>query len=121
MIDADLPPAPPHLSPSARQWWATVVGSYALQEHHLRLLQLAAEAWDRAQAARALIEAEGLVITGRQGPRPHPAAGIARDAALTFARILRELDLDAEPPVPDRSGPPAIFSNRSRRVQSASS
>jgi SHS family lactate transporter-like MFS transporter len=48
-----VPESPPHLSASAAQWWRTTVEAYELQEHDLRLLQLALEAWDRAQAARA--------------------------------------------------------------------
>jgi hypothetical protein len=36
-------------------------------------------------------------------------------ARLAVARLVRELDLDAEPPVPERIGPPAIFSNRGTR------
>jgi integrase len=50
-IDVFEPPAPPaHLSLSARQWWQTTLERYVLQEHHLRLLQLCCEAWDRSQA-----------------------------------------------------------------------
>jgi phage terminase small subunit len=49
----DLPSPPAHLSPSARQWWQSTVERFVLEEHHLRLLQLACEAWDRSQAARA--------------------------------------------------------------------
>jgi len=110
-----LPQAPSHLSPSARQWWEIVVRDYILAEHHLRLLQLACEAWDRAQEARAQLEDEGLTVSGAQGIRPHPCVAIERDARLAVARLVRELDLDVEPPVPDRVGPPALFSNRRGR------
>jgi P27 family predicted phage terminase small subunit len=111
-----MPPAPPaHLSASARHWWETTVALYELQEHHLRLLQLACEAWDRAQQARAQIDRDGLTVsTADGGIRVHPCIAIERDSRLGFARILRELDLDVEPPVSDRIGPPAIFSNRGR-------
>jgi phage terminase small subunit len=111
MIADDVPQPPAHLSPTAAQWWRTVVERYELEQHHLRLLQLAAEAWDRSQQARALIEAEGLILIGRQGARPHPAIAIERDSRLGFARLLRELDLDTEPPRAERIAPPALFSN----------
>jgi P27 family predicted phage terminase small subunit len=121
-MPADAVPQPPsHLSPSSAQWWRTTVETYILQEHHLRLLQLACEAWDRAQAARAQLEEEGLTVFGPQGPRAHPAVAIERDARLAVARLVRELDLDVEPPVPERIGPPALFSNRrGRRARKAS-
>jgi P27 family predicted phage terminase small subunit len=116
-VVADSPPPPPaHLSPSAQQWWQTTVERYELEEHHLRLLQLACEAWDRAQEARARLAQDGLTVSGREGGlRPHPCVGIERDARLAVARLVRELDLDVEPPVPERRAPPAIFSNRDRR------
>jgi P27 family predicted phage terminase small subunit len=106
------PPPPPHLSPSARKWWQTTLGQYVLQEHHLRLLQLACEAWDEAQKAREQLAQEGLTVSGRQGVRAHPCIAIERDARLAVARLVRELDLDTEPPIPERVGPPGLFSNR---------
>jgi P27 family predicted phage terminase small subunit len=109
-----MPVEPPsHLSPSARQWWQATVGMYVLQEHHLRLLQLACEAWDRAQAAREQLDREGVTVQGAEGGlKTHPAVAVERDSRLAVARLVRELDLDTEPPAPDRFGPPAIFSNR---------
>jgi P27 family predicted phage terminase small subunit len=104
---------PAHLSPSSRQWWQTTVDAYVLQEHHLRLLQLACEAWDRAQEARERLNREGLTFQGSDGGlKTHPAVAIERDARLAVARLVRELDLDTEPPAPERAGPPPIFSNR---------
>ena len=119
-IVGNTPPQPPaHLSPSARQWWQTTVEGYVLQEHHLRLLQLACEAWDQAQKARAQLEREGMTVLGREGGvRPHPCIGIERDSRLAVARLIRELDLDTEPPVSERVGPAALLSNgRSRRAR----
>jgi P27 family predicted phage terminase small subunit len=118
MIADQLPQPPAHLSSSARLWWQTAVQTYVFQEHHLRLLQLVCEAWDRAQAARDLIDREGLTVPGREGGvRPHPAIAIERDARLAVARLVRELDLDTEPPVSERVAPPALFSNRGRHAR----
>ena len=112
----NFPEPPLHLSSSSQQLWRLTIQRYELAEHHLRLLQLLCEAWDRAQAAREQIEREGLTLPGREGGmRPHPCVGIERDARLAVARLIRELDLDSEPPRPKRVGPPAIFSNRGRR------
>ena len=113
MLDVYQPPPPPsHLSPSAQNWWRTTTDAYILQEHHLRLLQLLCEAWDRAQTARAQLDAEGLLVPGREGvTRPHPCIAIERDARVAVARLLRELDLDVEPPASTRVAPPPLFSN----------
>jgi hypothetical protein len=51
-------------------------------------------------------------VAGRRGVKPHPAIAIEQDSRLGFARLIRELDLDTEPPVSNRVGPPALFSNR---------
>ena len=116
-IVSSIPPEPPaHLSASARRWWQTTVETYELEEHHLRLLQLVCEAWDRSQMARELLDREGLTVPGREGgTRPHPAVAIERDARLAVARLVRELDLDVGPPAPSRIGPPPLLSNRGRR------
>jgi P27 family predicted phage terminase small subunit len=108
----DVPQPPAHLSPSAHQWWQSTVEAYVLQEHHLRLLQLACESWDRCQTAREILESEGLTVKTEAGIKPHPAIAIERDSRLACARLLRELDLDSEPPAANRYGPPGLFSNR---------
>jgi P27 family predicted phage terminase small subunit len=90
---------PRHLSDASRKWFAQVSEAYDLESHHLRILQAAAEAWDRAQAARELVTAEGLVVTSRLGERkPHPAVAIERDARAAFLRATRELGLDLDQP-----------------------
>lgn len=89
---------PQHLAKPTRAWWSLVVRDYGLEEHHVRLLTAACEAWDRAQEARELLAAEGIVTRDRFGqPKPHPAVAIERDSRIGFARLLRELDLDGEP------------------------
>jgi P27 family predicted phage terminase small subunit len=114
----DRPQPPAHLSPSSAKWWTSTVEAYELHEHHLRLLQLACEAWDRSQEARELLDREGLTVPGVEGGlKTHPAVAIERDSRLAVARLVRELDLDLEPPASDRFGPPAIFSNRGNHAR----
>lgn len=103
---------PAHLAPETAAWWNAVLGDYDLEAHHLRLLRLACEAWDRCQQAREILDRDGLTVpTGEGGLKAHPAIGIERDARTAFARLLRELDLDADQP-PERARPPALRSNR---------
>jgi phage terminase small subunit len=83
---------------STRRWWVSVVATYRLEEHHVRLLTLAGEAWDRAAQAREVLARDGIVVSDRYGaPKAHPAVAIERDARIAFARMVRELDLDGEP------------------------
>jgi phage terminase small subunit len=106
------PKPPKHLQPATKRWFLQVVESYELEEHHLRLLTLAGESWDRCVAAREIIDREGLTFVDRFGcPRARPEIAIERDSKIGFARLVRELDLDVEAPVsPGR--PPLLRSNR---------
>jgi len=110
---SNLPQPPAHLSVEAQSWWHEVVRDYALEPHHLRLLQAACEAWDRmSQARQALADHGALTFTDERGTiRAHPAVAMERDARVAFARLVRELDLDAGA-VSESPRPPAIHSNR---------
>jgi len=104
--------APAYLQPATRTWWESVVSRWTLEDHHVRLLTLAAEAWDRGQQAREAILRDGLTVdTKMGGVRAHPALRVENDCRLTFARLIRELDLDLEAP-PVASRPPALRSVR---------
>ena len=109
---ADNPRAPSHLRPETRRWFEHVTDEFALEQHHVRLLTLAGEAWDRCTQAREAIEKNGLTVEDRFGfPRPRPEIAVERDSRLAFCRIVRELDLDTEV-TPDSTRPPALPSNR---------
>ncbi len=92
------PKPPKHLHPPTKKWWASVVGEFELQAHHIRLLTLAAEAHDRCSDARDVIAEQGPYYLNRfSEPRSHPAVAVERDSRLAFARLMRELDLDGAP------------------------
>jgi phage terminase small subunit len=101
----ELPPPPDHLSEGTRLWWRALVADYKLDPHHLRVLQVAAEAWDRKEQARQALVEHGLSYTDDKGMiRARPEVQIERDARTAFLRALRELNLDVEPPKPPRYG-----------------
>ncbi len=93
-----IPKAPAHLRPESRRWWDEIVSEFCLEPHHLKVLQLACEAWDRACEAREALKRHGLTYADARGfPRPRPEAAIARDSAVCFARLVRELNLGVCP------------------------
>lgn len=75
-------------------WWHEVAAKYELEAHHVKLLRLACEAWDRGQAAREQVVGEGITVEGRFGPRTHPAVAVERDARAAFAQLIVQLGLD---------------------------
>jgi P27 family predicted phage terminase small subunit len=106
------PPKPPaHLTLPTRRWWAQVVATYALEDHHVKILTAAAESWDRMVAAREAIDQHGLTYADRYGnPRARPEVAIERDARIGFVRCLRELALDVD--APGESRPPVMTGRR---------
>lgn len=95
----ESPKPPSHLSAESKRWWAHVMATYDLEPHHVLLLRAAAEAWDRKQQARRAIKKHGAIYADRFGqPRARPEVQTEKDCAVIFARMLRELQLDVEPP-----------------------
>jgi P27 family predicted phage terminase small subunit len=113
MTKTNQPEPPAHLTEEAAAWWRQAVTDFEFEPHHLRLLQAACEAWDRMQQARqALADHGGLTFTDERGTiRAHPAVAMERDARVAFARLVRELDLDAGA-LSEAKRPPALNSNR---------
>jgi phage terminase small subunit len=106
------PKPPKHLRPETRKWFSAVVADYALEDHHVRLLTLACESWDRAAQAREALAEHGLVYIDRySAPHPRPEAAIERNSMVTFMRAVRELALDVGQPS-EASRPPMLRSIR---------
>src|ERR1019366_4829721 len=86
-----VPSPPDHLRIETQVWWKGIVRNYFLESHHLRLLTLAAESWDRCQQAREQIAKDGILQPDRFGIwHAHAAVAIERDSRLAFARLIRE-------------------------------
>ena len=91
--------APAHLKAATQTWWLGVEAVYELEPHHLRLLTLAAEAWDSCTDAREAVASLGMTYDDRFGqPKARPEVAIERDSRIAFARLLRELVLDVGTP-----------------------
>jgi hypothetical protein len=93
--------APSHLSPESSALWDRLVVDYDLtgDDAALAVLQSALEAKDRADAARVILDREGLTIPGdRGGRKAHPCCAIERDARSAFLQAMRFLKLEAAPP-----------------------
>src|SRR5262249_61257029 len=104
--------APSHLLSATQEWWLSVHRDFDLSQHHEMLLTLACEAWDRCCQARSVLDADGIVIGGREAAvRPHPCIAIERDSRLAFARLVAQLSLDDEM-TPDPALRAAQRSNR---------
>ncbi|MBO6725551.1 MAG: hypothetical protein JJ911_07825 [Rhizobiaceae bacterium] len=113
MTDSARPKPPKHLRAPTGRWFTSVVDEYDLEPHHLRLLTRAAEAFDRGEEAREAIAENGLTYTDRFGaPRARPEVAVERDCRIGFARLLRELALDIEPPEAPRSPRTADYGRR---------
>ncbi|HEX4276454.1 MAG TPA: P27 family phage terminase small subunit [Bryobacteraceae bacterium] len=86
------PTAPEHLSIRARSLWDELIPRAQTSGRRV-LLQTALEALDRADQARQMIAAEGLVSrTKATGVvRIHPAAKIEREARADFTKIWTTL------------------------------
>lgn len=88
------PQPPEHLSDEMKDWWRSVVEDFELDTHHLKLLKLACESYDRAEQARIHLAIYGTTFVDRfNQPRSRPEIKIENDSRITFARLLRELNL----------------------------
>ena len=76
--------APKHLHRATKKWYREVVAEWGLEEHHIRILIGACEAWDRGVQAREVIDREGLTYEDRFGaPRARPEIAVERDARIS--------------------------------------
>ncbi len=94
-----FPNPPKALSPAAKRLWRGLVAEYELADvAALAILTAGLEAFDRAAAAKALIDQDGPVVRDRWGQqKQHPAAAVERDSRAAWMSALKQLNLDIEP------------------------
>ena len=101
--------APKHLRKATQQFWLQVVGDFALESYHIRLLTHACECWDRVEEAREAVARDGAYFVDRFGQQKmHPALTVEKDNQTLFAKLIRELNLDVDLPGEDHSRPPSL-------------
>jgi hypothetical protein len=94
---------PPHLAPPTRQWWIEV--AHLIEPHQLYTLTAAAEAWDRLQQARQMLDKNGTTYKDDKG-RIHRRVEctIEKDSRVGFLKCMSSLRLDLPPPSPPKGG-----------------
>jgi phage terminase small subunit len=99
----NTPAAPAELSEASRDVWRRIHKSWSMDDSGRVLLTIALQARDRAAAAQALIDKDGLTL----GARAHPAVAVLRDAENVCLKAWRQLGLEASGPVgrPPGKGP----------------
>ena len=99
--------APGHLSKEARRIWKEILSEYDINDAAgLRILRVACEAFDRAQAARGTIDRDGMTTVDKFGQvKSHPLLPVERDSRAAFLAGLKHLNLSLEP-LRDRPGRP---------------
>lgn len=90
---------PKHLSREAKGIFNAISQEYEISDcAGLKILRVAAEAFDRAQAAREQIDKDGMTVVDKAGQtKPHPLLPIERDSRAAFLAGLKALNLDMEP------------------------
>ena len=92
---------PRHLRAAGRALWRAVVAEFELNSAELAVLARACEAADRADDARGIVDAEGLVAVGRYGqPVLHPAVDVERQSRALIGQLLRSIGVLNPPIVP---------------------
>lgn len=97
MADKKVAAPPKGTGPSGRALWNDVLGKYELEEHELALLREAVRSVDQLDKLHAIVENDGLIISGPNDvPRMHPAAVEARQLRIALARVIAALRLPAD-------------------------
>jgi P27 family predicted phage terminase small subunit len=90
-----IPDPPEHLSERSRELWRKLAPAEARSVERRTLFQAGLEALDRADEARRIIQAEGMIskTTTTGTVHVHPAVKVEREARAQFVRIWNMLNL----------------------------
>ena len=95
-----IPKPPKHLDREGKKMWRGIHRDYEITEcHDLNILAEACCCKDMIYKARQESTKAGPFYKDRFGqPREHPSLKTERDYMILLARLLRELNLDIQPP-----------------------
>jgi len=82
------------LKGNAKKVFDDLAELYKLDESSLFLAHIVATSWDHLKQAEAILEDEGLIITGRYGQiKAHPANDVCKSNRTQIMRAMKELNL----------------------------
>lgn len=88
-----------HLKPESKKFFKAISSAYSdFEEHHYKILLKACECLDRITDAQVAIKKDGAFYEDKGKPKAHPGLKVEVDNKILFARLMRELNLDYEPP-----------------------
>ena len=88
-----------HLKPESRKFFKAISKNYTdFEDHHLKILLKACECLDRITEAQEAVKTDGAFYLDKGKPKAHPGLKEEKDNKILFARLMRELNLDYEPP-----------------------
>lgn len=91
--------APEHFTDEGRDLWQSIFNEFDITAEALPVLKTAIEHYDRMNAAREVIAADGFITTDPSGrKRIHPAIQVEKEARSGFLQAWRLLGLNAEIP-----------------------
>ncbi len=94
-------PTPEHFSEEAASLWQGILEEYDLESSEKSILKVGLESYDRLQACREQIKAEGFTVKDPSGRvRAHPALLAEKNAASVYLQAFRLLALNEEAPGP---------------------
>ncbi len=92
---------PPHLSPRAADLWRAVVPSRAKSAERLAIITEALTALDRADAAAAQVNSDGMatVTASTKAIHAHPLLKVERESRQMFLKAWRDLGFATSPSI----------------------
>lgn len=93
---------PGHLTARTQAIWQAVVPERARTTPRLAMVQTALEALDRADAARDVVEREGMTTKTKTtgAVHLHPLLRVERESRQLFAKLWKDLGLQTSPQDP---------------------
>lgn len=94
-----LPQSPPRdLSKKAKAIWKRLVAAYSISDDAgLTILEAGLRSYDRAEAARKAIDADGMLRADKFGiDKPHPLIPAERDHRAAWLNAIKMLNFDLE-------------------------